>query len=407
MGTKHAEVQEKLLEKGDSLSSLDMALDTARTFEATKDQLARLQAKTDVHAIRTAESEWKCEKCGTHHAKSWAACPAKGQKCNTCGYLGHWAVMCKTKRSTRKPRWVNKSVHAVNEDTEESPRDDPHCLVFETVSVDIHQVTPTQKHEVHAAVNITLDNTRGAAKLRGKIDTGAQGNILPLRLFKQMYPSTISADGFPRPGVLEPSPAILKVYGGTTIEHFGTTSITCETKGKTTAGIFYAKNVDGPAIFGWPLLQALDLVKVSIDANNVDTPITDKESLIQEYPDCFNGIGKLPGKYHITLDPTVPPVVHSPRRVPLALKDDIAAELQEMEQQGIIIKVTEGQPTDWVHSLVYQRKKNGKLRICLDPKDLNKAIKRDYHVTRTVEEILPKHSTFPSSTPSVGTGTSS
>ena len=61
-----------------------------------------------------------------------------------------------------------------------------------------------------------------------------------------------------------------------------------------------------------------------------------------------------------------------------------------MEQQGIIIKVTEGQPTDWVDSLVYQRKKNGKLRICLDPKDLNKAIKRDYHVTRTVEEILPK-----------------
>ena len=100
VGTKHAEVQEKMLEKGDSLSSLDMALETARTFEATKDQLARLQAKTDVHAIHTAESEWKCEKCGTRHAKSWATCPAKGQKC-TCGYLGHWAVMCKTKRSTR------------------------------------------------------------------------------------------------------------------------------------------------------------------------------------------------------------------------------------------------------------------------------------------------------------------
>ena len=171
MGTKHAEVQEKLFGKGNSLSSLNMALETARTFEATKDQQARLQAKKDVHAIHTAESEWKCEKCGTHHAKLRAACPAKGQKCNTCGYVGHWAVMCKTKRSTRKPRWVNKSVHAVKEDTEESPRDNPHCLVFETVSVDIHQITPTRKHEVHAAVSITLDNTRGAAKLRGKIDT--------------------------------------------------------------------------------------------------------------------------------------------------------------------------------------------------------------------------------------------
>ena len=73
--------------------------------------------------------------------------------------------MCKTKRSTKKPRRVNKSVHAVNEDSEESSRDDPHCFVFETVSVDIHQVTPTRTHEVHAAVNITLDSTRGAVKL--------------------------------------------------------------------------------------------------------------------------------------------------------------------------------------------------------------------------------------------------
>ena len=35
-------------------------------------------------------------------------------------------------------------------------------------------------------------------------------------------------------------------------------------------------------------------------------------------------------------------------------------------------------------------KANGQLRICLDPKDLNKAIRRDYHVTTTLEEILPK-----------------
>ena len=278
----------------------------------------------------------------------------------------------------------------MNGDTEESPRDDPHCLVFETVSVDIHHITPTRKHEVHAALNSTLDSTRGAAKVRGKIDTEAQGNILPLRLFKEMYPRTISANGFPRPGLLEPSPAILKAYGGATIEHLGTKSITCEPKGKTTDGIFYVTNVDDPAIFGWTLLQALDLVKAKIHANNVDTPIIDKESLIQEYPDCFNGIGKLPGKYHISLDRTVPPVVHSPTRVPLALKDDIAAKIREMELQGLIIKVTEGQPTDWVNSLVYQRKKNGRLRICLDHKDLNTAIKCDYHATRTVEEILPK-----------------
>ena len=62
-----------------------------------------------------------------------------------------------------------------------------------------------------------------------------------------------------------------------------------------------------------------------------------------------------------------------------------------MEQQGVIRKVGEGpQPTKWVNSLVHRRKVNGQLRICLDPKDLNKAIRRDYHVTPALEEILPK-----------------
>ena len=61
-----------------------------------------------------------------------------------------------------------------------------------------------------------------------------------------------------------------------------------------------------------------------------------------------------------------------------------------MEQQCVIRKVGEGEPTEWVNSLVYWCKANGQLRICLDPKDLNKAIRQDNHVTPTLEEILPK-----------------
>jgi hypothetical protein len=119
------------------------------------------------------------------------------------------------------------------------------------------------------------------------------------------------------------------------------------------------------------------------------TCIDNKSHLIAQYPNCFNGIGKFQGEYHITLDPSVPPVIHQPRRVPISLKDDIKHELEEMEQLDIT-KVREGEPTAWVNSLVYGRKPNGRLRICLDPKDLNAAIQRDHHVTPTLEEILPK-----------------
>ena len=84
-----------------------------------------------------------------------------------------------------------------------------------------------------------------------------------------------------------------------------------------------------------------------------------------------------------SVDPSVPPVVHAQRRVPLSLRDDIKDELDDMESRGIITKLKEGEPTAWVNSLVYCRKPNGKLRICLDPKDLNKAISREHHVIPT------------------------
>ena len=60
-------------------------------------------------------------------------------------------------------------------------------------------------------------------------------------------------------------------------------------------------------------------------------------------------------------------------------------KLDEFINQGIIVPVEE--PTDWVSSLVYSWKVNGKLEVCLDPKDLNTAIRCDHYKTPTVEEI--------------------
>ena len=70
--------------------------------------------------------------------------------------------------------------------------------------------------------------------------------------------------------------------------------------------------------------------------------------------------------------------------------DSIKAELDNMEAKNIITKVHEGEPTAWVNSLVYRRKQNGRLCICLDPKDLNMAICCDYHVVQTLKDLLPK-----------------
>ena len=79
----------------------------------------------------------------------------------------------------------------------------------------------------------------------------------------------------------------------------------------------------------------------------------------------------------LKIDPQVPPVQHKRHKVPIEYKAEIEKELNEMVRQGIIAKQTE--PTPWVSSLMYPKKPNGKLRICLDSKDLNKAIIRENH----------------------------
>ena len=109
-------------------------------------------------------------------------------------------------------------------------------------------------------------------------------------------------------------------------------------------------------------------------------------TLIEQYNDVFKGLGCLGNEYHIDVDKSVIPVQHVPRRVPVAMKELLKQKLADLTKQGIITKVEE--PTPWISNMV-AIKKPGKLRLCIDPRDLNKAIKRPKYQMPTLEELLP------------------
>ena len=46
------------------------------------------------------------------------------------------------------------------------------------------------------------------------------------------------------------------------------------------------------------------------------------------------------------------------------------------------------EPTDWVSSLVTVEKKNGSLRVCLNPRDLNLVIKREHFMIPTAQDVI-------------------
>ena len=126
-----------------------------------------------------------------------------------------------------------------------------------------------------------------------------------------------------------------------------------------------------------PKYSQVSWCKSSITINGKTHPLpTTKEYILHKYSDVFKGVGTLPGgPYHIKLKDSYKPVQHPPRSVSLGMQSAYKAELDRLVKEGIITEVHE-------HTEC--------LILCLDPKDLNKAIKRNKWYARILDDILPE-----------------
>ena len=128
-------------------------------------------------------------------------------------------------------------------------------------------------------------------------------------------------------------------------------------------------------------------------------PLT-KQDILSQYSSCFEGIGCFPGDlYKFHLKPDYKLARHAPWKVPVHLETAFKEEIDSLVKQGILEEVKEH--TDWVNSYVIVEKDTGnhhspnhtvkkKMRICLDPRDLNEALEREPYHTKSVDEITAK-----------------
>ncbi|KAL0194770.1 hypothetical protein M9458_008342, partial [Cirrhinus mrigala] len=105
----------------------------------------------------------------------------------------------------------------------------------------------------------------------------------------------------------------------------------------------------------------------------------------QQRPTLFKGLGCLTSFMHQPLiDHSITLIIQPLRRIPLALREGVSAELQRLLSAGII-KPVDASP--WVSNLVVATKKSGALRICVDFRRVNNAVIPDKYPLPTTEEL--------------------
>ena len=209
------------------------------------------------------------------------------------GKLKHWAEAC---RSRHQPQRMSTShspttkqqpgnVHSVIE-SPSLPCDDSKELYFSPVTVS----TVTRDETLtHISVQLPTPPPLNTACMRVKVDTGAQGNVLPLRVFCGRFPEYMD-NNTPKVSVLEQyNNTKLTAYNETSIPYYATITLKCRKKRQTldrpwTDHVFYVANSAKPVIIGLPCSQSLDLVTLlcSVALNKGDKTNTDEP--LNEHP---------------------------------------------------------------------------------------------------------------------------
>lgn len=357
----------------------------------------------------TEKPKLECGRCGGAPHDKPQKCPAINSKCYHCQKVGHYQHKCFKNKQAGVNALHDESSSAEDSDLEER-------VFLGTLTVEqcsdtndhTSEINHIQSHRENTKVLTEMQLTasphhRDTTPIVCKIDTGAEMNVISKRDYEKVV-----AD--PKQRQLGPPQCKITTYGGHNIKNLGSCQLYVHHKGDVRAVTFEVTEVPGPAMLGCKTCSELELVKFNCNlaqkreskdttnsppsdqqSNKPCAPLT-KKKLLDDYRDRFDGLGEFHMKpYHIALEPGAEPVIHPPRSVPVHLRELYKQEINKMLELGVITEVNT--PTDWVNSIVLSESTNDKgeitkLRVCLDPRDLNKWIKREQHYTKTVDEVV-------------------
>ena len=374
-GINNNAVRERLLRQTNL--TMNQAIEICKTAEAVETQIKDINvgdsAPSTSNHIDSVGSKRKapdrnetniiqsCKFCGGSHTYGKRHCPAANKKCDSCNSTGHFKKMCFSKRSDNASGQVN-DINLQNVQC-----DDTDDFFIGGITINDNNCSSQDWTEVF--------NVLGS-DIRFKLDTGAQCNVVSEEAFE------ILKQRNPNIKLCEVQTSLLSFTGERT-----------KPRGKFKAHVKHNNQthllnfiVAGKnCLLGLNSCQAIGLItRIQPKIDSVSETLSEKAALLDKYSDVFQGVGCLPFKHKIVIKEGHEPTYTPPRKFPQLLRTKLKEELDRMVRLNVCVKTEE--PSRWINNMVAVHK-GDKVRICIDPDELNDAIIPNKHPLQTFDII--------------------
>lgn len=182
---------------------------------------------------------------------------------------------------------------------------------------------------------------------------------------------------------MEPSTTRLRAYGGTDIPILGLVTLPVKYNNLPSFSFDFYVTRKGSNLLGLDLFDRLGFR--ILEAGQMPSQVQLVDGVGSRWKNILTGLGEVKGFSHRpAIREDVLPVQQPLRRLPLSLREEVSEELQRMIKEGII------ESTDtsaWISNVVVVRKKSGDIRLCLDLRNVNKAVVLNRFPIPTIEEL--------------------
>ena len=173
-------------------------------------------------------------------------------------------------------------------------------------------------------------------------------------------------------------------WTGERLTVLGTFTANVQYRQRQAKAIFHVTNAGSKALLSLTIARELGMINELATLNECSTL---PQEIVEILDKAFKGDAKVKMEpCHIELEDNATPVKIPARRVPIAYQEDLKNELDLMERNDVVQKISSA--VEWCSPVVIAHKKNGKIRLCVDYRRLNEVIREPSRQIPTVEEVL-------------------